>query len=58
VKQVAIGAGGTGSYSYVLPNSIYLLGLRFYNQALIADPAANALGFALTNGGIGLIGNQ
>lgn len=57
-QPVGLDATGYGSFSYMLPNNIYMLGQHIYNQALVADPAANLLGFALTNGGEGLIGNQ
>ncbi len=58
LRAVAISAAGTGSFSYSIPNDIYLLGLRFYNQFLVADPTVNALGFVLSNGGVGTIGNR
>lgn len=58
VQTVRLDATGAGSHSYALPNSIYLLGLRFYNQALVADPGVNLFGFVATNGGAGLVGNQ
>lgn len=57
-QPMGLDATGYGSFSYTLPNNIYMLGQRFYNQALVADPSANLLGFALSNGGEGLIGNQ
>lgn len=56
-QLVLINSGGTGSYVYSLPNDIYLLGMVFYNQYLVADPPANALGFVTTNGGVGRVGN-
>lgn len=58
VQRINTDARGTGSFSYALPNSIYLLGVRFYNQFLVADPGVNAFGFAVSNGGVGKIGNQ
>jgi hypothetical protein len=51
-------AGGTGFLVYEVPNDLYLLGLAFYNQAWIAEPSTNALGYALSNGGAAVIGNQ
>ncbi len=51
-------AAGTSNRQYDIPNNIYALGLRFYNQAFVFDPTVNALGFVATNGGVGLIGNQ
>ncbi len=58
LQHVAVDARGNASLSYDLPNNIYLLGLRFHNQFVVADPAANALGIVLSNGGTGVIGNQ
>lgn len=58
VQGLSINSAGDGSYEYNVPNSIYLLGTRIYNQAIIIDPSANSLGLALTNGGVGVIGNQ
>lgn len=58
VQSLSIDASGSGSHEYNIPNSIYLLGARIYSQAIIVDPVANPLGLALTNGGIGVIGNQ
>ena len=49
---------GYGSLTYSLPNNIYLLGMPFYNQFLVHDPTVNGLGFVVSNGGVGLIGNQ
>jgi hypothetical protein len=53
-----VNASGNGSFVYSLPNNIYLLGMRFYNQYLVYDPMVNALGFVVSNAGTGLIGNQ
>ena len=58
VQGVSIDRSGNASYEYDIPNSIYLLGARIYNQGIVVDPGANGLGFALTNGGAGVIGNQ
>ena len=57
-RPVTTSAAGEASFSYGLPNDIYMLGLPFYNQWLVADPTVNALGFVLSNGGAGVIGNQ
>lgn len=57
-QAIAINAAGTGSFQYAIPNSLALLGLHFYNQGMIADPTANGFGFAFSNGGVALIGNQ
>ena len=55
---VTIGAGGTASFTYSLPNTIYLLNGHFYNQFVVLDQAANGLGLAFSNAGAGVIGNQ
>jgi hypothetical protein len=57
LQGVAINASGTGSFSYDIPNNLYLLRVRFYNQFLVVDPA-NKLGIVASNGGAALIGNQ
>lgn len=58
LRLLGVAAAGTASLQYSLPNDIYLLNLRFYNQALVLDAGANALGIAASNGGVGLVGNQ
>ncbi|MEZ5965469.1 MAG: hypothetical protein R3F56_16670 [Planctomycetota bacterium] len=58
MQTMTINSSGAGSIQYSLPNTIYLLSQRFYNQALVVDPAANVLGLAVSNGGVGLVGNQ
>jgi hypothetical protein len=58
-KQILLlNSAGAANLQYSIPNNIYLLNMHFYNQALVADAPANALGFAVTNGGVGLLGNQ
>ena len=49
-------SGGAASYSLGLPNLGALLGLRFYNQAMVFDAGANAAGITASNGGESLIG--
>lgn len=51
-----IGANGQGEVVYPVPADPSLTGTVFYNQGLILDPGANALGLAVTNGGRALIG--
>lgn len=57
--QVAAIANGFGSAEirFVVPSSASLLGVRFFNQCLVVDRAANALGLVLTRAGVGTIGN-
>lgn len=56
-QLVTTNAAGRGRGFFDVPNQFSLAGLHFYNQFLVWDPAANALGFALSNGGNGAIGN-
>ncbi|MGE0144954.1 MAG: hypothetical protein AB7I19_16900 [Planctomycetota bacterium] len=48
-------AGGTATYSLAIPNDTGLLGLSFYNQVVVVDPAANAFGLTVSNGKRGCI---
>lgn len=57
-RILLVDSAGAANLQYNIPNNFYLLNLQFYNQALVADGPANALGFAVTNGGVGLLGNQ
>jgi hypothetical protein len=51
-------SNGALSFSTPIPNAASLSGVVFYNQAVVADPAAgNALGATLSNAGRGIIGN-
>ena len=58
VLAVVLSSTGTGSQQFTIPNSIYLLGLTIHNQALVADPTVNALGWVTSNAGTGVLGNQ
>jgi hypothetical protein len=55
---VATSNAGTASAPFPLPNSVTLVGVRFYNQWLVVDKTANRLGIAFSNGGNALIGDQ
>jgi hypothetical protein len=57
-QRATTNATGYGSFQYSIPNDIYLLNIRFYNQWIVVDPGANAFQHAFTNGGEGLIGNM
>ena len=35
-----------------------VVGLRFYDQALVLDPPANPVGLTLSNGGAGVVGRR
>lgn len=45
-----------GSVSMAVPQSVSLLGQLFFQQGLVADPSANALGLVTTNAAEGRIG--
>ena len=44
---------GSSLWQWTIPNAP---GVSFYNQAFAFDPAANALGLTVSNGGQGTIG--
>jgi hypothetical protein len=48
--------GGVATLQLPLPADPALLGGQFFDQALVFDPPANALGLAFSNGGEGTVG--
>ena len=58
VLSLATDGFGNGLLGIPVPNDVTFVNLTFYNQFLVYDPQANPLGFALTRGGRGLIGNM
>jgi hypothetical protein len=48
--------GGAGSWTLPLPSQASLIGVRFYNQAIVLDPGANLAGATVSNGGGGVLG--
>lgn len=50
-------AGGAASLPVNVPNQTALLDVLFYTQFAVLDLAANAMGLAFSNGGVGLIGH-
>lgn len=48
---------GTASWSLAIPNQTSLLGAQFFNQAMVADLAANAFGAVLSNSMRAVLGN-
>ncbi len=56
VIDFVAGAGGAASWTWTLPSQPSLFGAVFYNQAFAIDPAANAFGWTVTNGGVGTVG--
>ena len=51
-----VDAQGKAQVKLGLPNDPKLLGIRFHNQFLVLDKAANPFGFSFSNGGTGVIG--
>lgn len=49
-------ASGTAGVPVAVPNITSLKGVRFYNQWIVTDPAANRAGLATSNGGVGTVG--
>ncbi|MBL8754165.1 MAG: hypothetical protein JNK15_12765 [Planctomycetes bacterium] len=56
-EVVLTDGAGRGSTDVLVPVNFALLGVPFYNQYAVYDPAANGFGFAFSNGGVGVIGN-
>ncbi|MCA8969296.1 MAG: S8 family serine peptidase [Planctomycetes bacterium] len=54
---VATGSTGTGSVALNIPSDPKLVGVRFYNQWIVLDKAANSLGIVMSNGGAATVGN-
>lgn len=55
--DVVAATGTTLAWSLPLPPGGALLGLRFYQQGFVVDPAANTFGLAASNGAAGTIGS-
>jgi len=47
---------GVATWTVPVPDDVTLLGMPFFNQALVAEAAANPFGAILSNGGEGVIG--
>jgi len=56
VNEVVIGTGGVGTWTWAVPGSSAVFGTKFYNQAYVLDPGANALGIVTTNAAEGMVG--
>jgi hypothetical protein len=54
--HLVVGAGNAAVWSFVVPNDLGYLGLTFYNQGLVLDPAANAVGLVVSNATVSQIG--
>ena len=53
---VLVGAEGVVEVPYAVPQNPVFTGLGFYNQFLVLDGTANALGLTTSNGGAALVG--
>jgi len=51
-----IGAGGSASLTFPIPNQGGLLGFTFYTQGLVLDPGHNALGAVTSDAALAVIG--
>ena len=49
-------ANGSAAWSLPICDCPWLLGLTFFNQAAVLDPAANRLGLTVTNAARGVFG--
>jgi hypothetical protein len=56
LSATMVGVGTAADWSWSLPASPGLFGISFYAQAFSLDPAANAFGFAASNGAIATLG--
>lgn len=55
---VVTNSAGAAKLTIPVPNDLRLHTARFFNQFVVIDTKANALGVALSNGGAGVIGKQ
>jgi hypothetical protein len=51
-----LGQDQQAKYRLPIPDSPALVGVRFYNQAVVVDPPANALGAVMSDAAEGVIG--
>jgi len=56
VLQTLIGAANTATFPFPVPNNAVLVGFQIYTQAASLDPGVNALGFALSDAAVMLVG--
>ena len=54
----AASTSGAAVITINVPNDPTLYKAQFYNQFIVADPKANSLGFAFSNGGAATLGKQ
>jgi alpha-tubulin suppressor-like RCC1 family protein len=51
-----LGQSNQAAFEMSIPNDVRLIGLQFYNQAVVFDPGANALGAVMSAAAEGVIG--
>ena len=56
IDPTVLSSTGFGSVKFVVPNLTSLISANFYNQWMVVDPKANALGGVFSKGGKGLVG--
>lgn len=56
VLQTLVGAANTATFPFPVPNNVAFVGAQFYTQAASLDPGVNALGFALSDAAVMLVG--
>jgi hypothetical protein len=55
--EFLVGTGNTANWNLAIPNNVTLMCQRFFNQALVLDPGANALGAVVSDATAGIVGN-
>jgi hypothetical protein len=56
IVQVATAPNGSASFPLSIPWQPALVGVRFYQQALLPDPGANPAGMVLSDAKVGVVG--
>lgn len=57
-NTLLLGTAGTATYQLAIPAAPVFLCAHLYNQALVLDAGANALGAVMSDAGAGVVGNQ
>ena len=55
---IALDASGNGTLSLSVPNVPAYFGLQVYHQFYVVDPGANAMGIAVSRGGVSKVGQR
>lgn len=54
--SLLIGTANSAEFALPIPNTQSLVGLRYYQQVFVPDPAANALGGVVSDAAEALVG--